>query len=158
LKDLPHILASLEAVPDVLRNILDDIPESELKKQRIPGKWSIHEHACHLADVQPMLIRSLETLRDDENPMIKPFLPGINETTDHLIKMNLAESIEQFSKYRKIFLKIAEQFPQEMWHKEASHPEYKTYTPYILLRHVLMHDYFHTYRIEQLWLTTEEHL
>ena len=47
---------------------------------------------------------------------------------------------------------------KSIWIKEAEHPEYHIYTPYIMLRHRLMHDHFHMYRIEELWLTNEEYL
>ena len=49
-------------------------------------------------------------------------------------------------------------FDVEHWTRKAKHKEYIEYTPYIMLRHILMHDHFHMYRIEELWLTTDEFL
>lgn len=42
--------------------------------------------------------------------------------------------------------------------RSARHPEYTLYTPYVMLRHMMMHDYLHMYRIEELWLTRPEYL
>ena len=42
--------------------------------------------------------------------------------------------------------------------KEAKHDEYKKYNIEIKLNHMLFHDYWHIYRIEELWLTKDEYL
>ena len=44
------------------------------------------------------------------------------------------------------------------WQKTATHPEYAQYSFYILVRHILMHDHWHMYRMEELWLTRDEYL
>ena len=72
--------------------------------------------------------------------------------------LNLEETLERFPAYREEMLSVVRDWPEEIWRRQAKHPEYEQYTPYILLRHVLMHDHFHMYRIEELWLTTDEYL
>ncbi|MDA1119365.1 MAG: hypothetical protein O2887_02525 [Bacteroidetes bacterium] len=49
-------------------------------------------------------------------------------------------------------------FENDLWSKTAVHPEFNKYSHYILLRHAMMHDHFHMYRIEELWLTKDEYL
>ena len=44
------------------------------------------------------------------------------------------------------------------WEKTATHPEYEQYSLIILARHILMHDHWHMYRMEELWLTRDEYL
>ena len=36
------------------------------------------------------------------------------------------------------------------WEKMATHPEYESYSLYILTRHLLMHDHWHMYRMAEL--------
>ena len=50
----------------------------------------------------------------------------------------------------EITIELAKEFNSNDWDKLAIHPEYKTYTPYIMLRHLLMHDHNHLYKIEDM--------
>ena len=152
------ILNCLEQSPAILKDLIDKIPRNITKNQRIPGKWSIHEHACHLADVQLMLIKRFEIFRDQQPPEFNPYLPGNTVSDHHLMQMELEYSLEQFSKTRERLIDLVKTLEPSVWEKTASHPEYSEYTPMILLRHILMHDHFHMYRIEQLWLTNDEYL
>jgi hypothetical protein len=43
----------------------------------------------------------------------------------------------------------------EGWKNRARHPEYDEYTPYIMARHVLLHDNLHMYRMEELWMARD---
>jgi len=42
--------------------------------------------------------------------------------------------------------------------KETSRPEYENYSLFILVRHILMHNHWHMYRMEELWLTRDAYL
>ena len=55
-----------------------------------------------------------------------------------------------FFEIRQRTIDLAKEFKSTDWNKQAVHPEYKTYTPYIMLRHLLMHDHNHLYKIEDM--------
>jgi 2-polyprenyl-3-methyl-5-hydroxy-6-metoxy-1,4-benzoquinol methylase/uncharacterized damage-inducible protein DinB len=156
--DMQNIVGGLCQSPRLLSALIDNIPKEMLKVRRIPGKWSIHEHACHLADVQPMLIERLRRFKQEERPVFTPYIPGKTVPDDHLLKMDLAEMLSQFASDRIELLTLAGTFREDIAEKQGVHDEYSQYTPHILLRHILMHDYLHMYRIEKLWLTKEEYL
>ena len=69
------------------------------------------------------------------------------------MKMDLKSTFTEFENLRKKVIDISNNLDKSIWNKEADHPEYKVYTPYVMLRHLLMHDHYHMYRIEELWLT-----
>jgi len=48
--------------------------------------------------------------------------------------------------------------PETVWEKRAVHLEFEFYTAGILVRHISMHDCWHMYRIEELWITKDEFL
>ena len=152
------IIRQLEQGPALLRDLLDNIPEEKSKLQRMPRRWTIHEHACHLADVESMMYDRLLTFKNADYPVFEPFLPGSNADDSHLIKADIPGSLEHYARMRKKTVELARSLTPEDWRKEASHPQYECYTAKILLRHMLMHDYFHMYRIEQIWLTREAFL
>jgi hypothetical protein len=74
------------------------------------------------------------------------------------MEADLDFSLQLYTELRAKTVQVARSFDQKDWAKEAYHPEYESYTAKILLRHMLMHDFLHQYRIEQLWLTREAFL
>jgi hypothetical protein len=158
MKDLPDILVCLEKAPVILTNLAESIPEEMRKLRRLENAWTVHEHVCHLAQVQPMLISRFRMFRDQEQPVIRPFFPGQTDPEEDLSTVDWTEAVAAFPALRREMLEVIESLDAAAWHREATHPEYAHYTPYILARHVLMHDHWHMYRIEQLWLTTDEFL
>lgn len=149
----------LEKAPDFLEELIEKIPEKRLKIRRKPGKWSIHEHACHLSDSQKMILDRFQTFKEVKNPEFTPFIPGTDDTPDdHLSNMDLQKALRDFRTDRNNMLKLLDTFTEDDWQNQASHPEYEKYNPKLFLRHVMLHDQFHMYRIEQLWLTRDEYL
>ena len=151
-------LEILAAAPDLLEELLSEIPAELLKERRIKGKWSIHEHACHLAEAQRMIIGRFKRFKQEKKPTFVPYLPGTTVPDDNLVKMDLQEQLSDFRANRKVMVDILENYTEEEWHNEGLHPEYKSINPLLWLRHVLMHDHFHMYRIEELWLTEDAYL
>ena len=47
-------------------------------------------------------------------------------------------------------IELVKTFNEKDWNKLAIHPEYRIYTPYIMLRHLLMYDHSHLYKIEDM--------
>ncbi len=156
--DINHIINGLEQSPIILNNLLSQIPPKLIMEQRIKSKWSIHEHACHVATGdQSGFIDRFRQFLNESQPRITP-LSGESFPADHLLKMDLNEALAKFFEKRKELISLVKSADASIWSKKAEHPEYYDYTPYIMLRHRLMHDHYHLYRIEELWLTTEEYL
>ena len=63
----------------------------------------------------------------------------------------MAAALEQYRQYRHKQLILAESAGNAIWQRTAKHLEYDQYSFYILTRHVLMHDHWHMYRMEELW-------
>jgi hypothetical protein len=80
------------------------------------------------------------------------------EEPDTPPRMTTSFALDQFTRYRYKQLLLLESADHITWKKTATHPEYEAYSLYILTRHVLMHDYWHMYRMEELWLTRDVYL
>ncbi len=148
----------LAAAPDLLEELIAEVPKTMLNMRRIDGKWSIHEHACHLAEAQRMIIGRFKRFKSEKKPTFAPYLPGTTVPDDNLAKMNLQEQLADYRANRKVLIDLLQSYTSEDWTNEGSHPEYSRINPLIWVRHVMMHDHFHMYRIEELWLTTDAYL
>jgi DinB superfamily len=149
-REIETILNALNETPRLLKELIDEINPELYKEKIIKGKWSIHEHATHIAvgDIYGFQKR-LEDFRQKENPSFEP-LSGDNFDKDFFIQLDLIKSISDFFEIRQKTIELAKSFDSKDWDKLAIHPEYKTYTPYIMLRHLLMHDHNHLYKIEDM--------
>lgn len=151
-------LQVLAAAPDLLEDLLAEIPTEMLKERRIPGKWSIHEHAVHLEEAQKMIIERFKRFQNEPNPVFTPYLPGKTVPDDYLKDLNLEQSLIDFRKHRGEMVDLLSTFTEAQWTNEGSHPEYRQISALLWVRHVMMHDHFHMYRIEELWLTMPDYL
>lgn len=158
MKERDRIITCLEQSPGLLRSLLSNISQERLKLQRKPDEWSIHEHACHLAEAEEMILKRFQDFKNNDFPEFEPYLPGKTIEVNHLMQMDLDEKVRMYDSLRNQLVNLVSSFDETIWSKQAEHHEYMEYNAGILLRHTLMHDHFHMYRIEELWLTKSEFL
>ncbi len=153
-----ELIEGLRIGPQVLRYFTAAIPEERLHLRRGEGFWTLYEHVEHLSAVQLMLYRRLERFTREERPEFVPYLPDREQDTAQEKLKALGELLSFYSRWRERQLKLIEGGDAGLWAKGALHPEYEQYGFEILVRHILLHDYFHLYRMEELWLSKEEYL
>lgn len=152
-KDL--IIASLERAPALIVPLVREVPPGILKRRPKPAKWSAHEHACHLAGVHPRTSARLDLMLAEDTPRITPYLPHLDDTDGALLKVDLCEALERFSRERQNLVGRLRTLSAPDWERKAEHGEYTHYSVFIMFRHLMMHDMFHAYRIEELLLKND---
>jgi hypothetical protein len=146
------VIEALERAPQLVVPLVREVPPSLLKRRPAPGKWSAHEHACHLSRVDRLYLDRLEQILADPRAVITPYDPGRDEADDVFLRMDLGRSLERYVQDRQILVARLRDLPQEAWARTAEHGEYSHYSVFIMFRHVALHDLFHAYRIEELLL------
>jgi hypothetical protein len=149
------VIATLERAPDLVIPLIREVPELNLKRRPRPGKWSAHEHACHLATIHPVMSARLDLMLTDPRPRIVPYFPSVQEEESALLQVNLEEAMERFTNDRRRIVERLKALSAEEWQRTAEHGEYTHYSVFIMFRHLAMHDMFHAYRIEELLLKND---
>jgi len=157
-EEIKAIIRGLQDTPSFLAGIVKDIPDNMLHRRRGDGFWSIAEHVVHLADVQPMLEDRISRILHEDTPEFIPFFPGKDESGPQVPTPALDDALARFKTGRDRILKLLNGANAEEWKRLALHPEYEQYGLIILARHILMHDHWHMYRVEELWLTRDAYL
>ena len=157
-KTIAAILEALEGSITIFSDLLQSIPAEVLDIKRGEGFWSLHEHAAHLADVQPMGLERMRRMLTEDVPEFVPFVPDQNEEIEKPPLPSVSEIIANFRAGREKQLEMLRNASPEDWKRTAVHPEYEQYGLFIFARHILMHDHWHMYRMEELWLTRDEFL
>src|SRR5258708_8367565 len=149
------VLAALERAPSIVIPLAREVPPSVVKRRPKPGKWSAHEHACHLATIHPVMSARLDLMLTDPRPRIVPYCPSAQEEEGALLNVDLDEAMERFSDDRRRLVERLNALSAEEWQRTAEHGEYTHYSVFIMFRHLAMHDMFHAYRIEEPPLTID---
>ncbi len=132
--------------------LVREVPPEILKQRPDPNRWSAHEHACHLAHVHALFFQRLDQMLSEPSPVIRPYLPGDQDPDDLLMQMDLDAALTQFVADRARLVERLEKLSAEEWEKTAEHGEYRTYSVFIMFRHLALHDFLHAYRIEEILL------
>jgi len=148
----PAVIDALRRAPLIIIPMVQEASAAILKKRPAPGKWSIHEHMCHLAHVHQLFMSRLELILRDPRPTIVPYFPDRQDADDLLLGMDLDEAMRRYDADRATLVRRLETLDDVEWERTAEHPEYERYSVLIMFRHLALHDFLHGYRIEQILL------
>jgi uncharacterized damage-inducible protein DinB len=147
-----QIIEALERAPSIVIPLVRQADPAIVKRRPPSGKWSIHEHACHLAEVHPLFFQRLDLMLSEDDPAIRSYDPGRDDLQDALLQIDLDSALRRFTHDRdRLVERLRELRPQD-WTRTARHEEYNSYSVFTMFRHVALHDFFHAYRIEELLL------
>ena len=144
-----EIILALDNGPRIIIPLVRDVPAGVVKRRPKPGKWSAHEHACHLAAVQPMIMRRLDLMLREQHPTIAPYYPDKRDKDGALLEVVLDEAMDRFVRERADMVERLRRLTDDDWKRGADHGEYSHYSVAIMFRHLALHDMLHAYRIEE---------
>ena len=149
---IPAVIDALRRAPEIIVPLVREVPPDVLRRRPAPGRWSAHEHACHLAHVHAIFFDRLEQMLQEPAPVIQPYLPGAQDPDDLLLRMDLDDALARFAADRARLVGRLKELRPADWSRTAVHGEYRTYSVFIMFRHLALHDFLHAYRIEELLL------
>ena len=146
---IARLLDQLARGPAIVMDLVAEIPPDQAKRRPAPSKWSAHEHACHLAAVQPLFMARLDLMLSHPAPVIRPYNPADDDADDALLTVDLGEAMSRYASERVAMVARLRTLSPAHWAIAASHPEYRRYSVFIMFRHLALHDLWHAYRIEE---------
>ena len=150
----PEVIAQLARGPGTLRALIADVPPADLKRRPRPEKWSAHEHACHLALVEPLWAARLARMLTEEVPTIVSYEPDADEPPDRLLSMDLAAALDTYERERSALLERLGALAPADWARRAVNTAHTRYSLFLMCRHAALHDMLHAYRVEESALGT----
>ena len=146
------IVAALERAPGIVIPMVRQADPAMRTRRPPSGKWSMHEHACHLAAVNPRFVERLDLMLAQDNPAIQSYDPGRDDPDDALLAVDLEDALNRFARDRERMVARLRQLQPRDWSRTGQHDEYNSYSIFTMFRHLALHDFFHAYRIEELLL------
>ena len=147
-----QVIAALERAPGIVGPLVRQAAPAIVKRRPPSGQWSIHEHACHLAEVHPLFFKRLDLMLREDDPVIGSYDPGRDDPADALLDVDLAAAQRRFEEDRARLVEQLRRLRPGDWTRTARHDELNTYSIFIMFRHLALHDLWHAYQIEELLL------
>ena len=142
------LIERLSSWPGFLASLVESVPARDLKRRPAPNKWSAHEHACHLAVMEPMWQARAKRIVTEDNPEIISYEPD-DDDPDRLLGMDLKTALDQFAMDRARLVGGLRSLPASAWDRPARHTSHARYSLFLMCRHIVLHDSLHGYRIEE---------
>lgn len=150
------VIDALERAPSIVVPLIREVPSSRMRRRPADGKWSVHEHVCHLAVVHSLFFERLDFMLTNPSPVITPYDPGSNDSPERLLDLDLDRCVEDYVRERAALVMRLRTLTPGQWEIGASHGEYSHYSVFIMFRHLALHDFLHAYRIEEILLQKAE--
>lgn len=157
MREATTIIDCLSKTPDILEFLLSQIPSDLYRVRRLEGKWCIHEQVCHLAEAQSILIERFEQFEAEINPMIRNYIPPVDQPASHYLDMDMDVALKDFCQTREQTISMLRNVSAGYWQRQGRHEGFTPYNAMLLLTHSLNVDYAHLFSIEQLGLTRMEY-
>lgn len=148
-----EIIEALTRGPALVTVLVLELPPAVRKWRPRPTKWSPHEHACHVATIEPMWAARVERILAENNPTIVGYNPDQDEAPDALLGLDLASSLAGYAAGRVALVRRLRQLDALAWKRPAAHTEHGRYSLFLMCRHLALHDHLHAYRIEEILLS-----
>ncbi len=143
-------LRAQAATPGKLLRLTRGLSRAQLLTRPAPGKWSIHEIACHLADTEVANAwRYRKVLAEDEVDLTA--WDQDRWAGAHLYRrQDLRLALEQFRSLRARNLALLRVVGRETWARTATHPTIGALSAGQIAGHMVHHDANHVAQIERI--------
>ena len=119
-----------------------------LTRQPAPGKWSVREILCHLADCELVFGFRLRQIVAEDNPTIQPF--DQDKWAKDYAKMDASQALSVFSAFRDWNLAFIRAVGPAALQRKVTHPERGAMTFQTILETMGGHDINHLKQVESL--------
>src|SRR3972149_8159660 len=123
-----HLIAAVERPPVIVTPRARKADPTVLNRPPPSGKWSIHEHACHLAEVHPLFFQRLDLMLAQDNPAITSYDPGRDDPPDALLQTDLEDALRRFKEDRGRLVERLRRLRPAEWTRTARHDEDNSYS------------------------------
>jgi len=149
MSDRARLIETYLQGPAILREAVAGLGSEALRVRPVPGKWSILEVVCHLADSEQAYCHRMKRVIAEE----KPPLPGYDETRFAASlayhERDLEEELALLESMRRQMVRVLRSVPDATWSRKGVHTEQGMMTLEDLLRTEAEHIPHHLTFIEE---------
>ena len=136
---LDELLKHYEQGPELLKVAVARVREDQLDLTPVPGKWSIRQVVCHIADFEPVYADRMKRVLVEQNPTMFGGDPNVFAAGLHYDKRSLQTELELISVVRCQMACILRNTDVEDFQRTGVHSEAGPLTLETLLERITAH-------------------
>lgn len=136
----------IAATAGELKSIVDSLTEEQLNRTPAPGKWSIREILCHLADAETVFAFRIRQTLAEPHHTVQPFDQDI--WARPYAAYTTQAALTTFAAVRDWNLALVRSLSPDSFAKPVTHPERGTMTLQTVIETMGGHDLNHLKQIE----------
>lgn len=136
---LDDLLKQYEKGPDLLKTAVAGVREDQFDQIPVPGKWSIRQVVCHIADFEPVYADRMKRVLVEDNPTMFGGDPDVFAAGLHYEKRSVHEELELISVVRRQMAVILRSTDIEDFQRTGVHSEAGPLTLETLLERITRH-------------------
>ena len=144
------VLGRLFHQHESILDLIEGLPDVQLRKQLYPGKWSIFENLVHLQTYQHMFINRVRLIVAGETPVFMPYTAEADPLFHDNCHLPVREVMEDLFVTRKGLSTEILSFKEADLMKEARHATYGKMNLLLWLHFFLLHEAHHLFTIFRL--------
>jgi hypothetical protein len=141
------IATRLEYQHRSIREIIGGLPDSILRREVIPGKWSAHANIAHLAAYQPVFLDRLGRIGREHSPAFDRYVAENDPLFSGHLERSAAALLEQIDADRTRIRSLLMDADESFLGRTASHPRHGLLTVVDWTEFFLLHEAHHLYTL-----------
>lgn len=146
---LDQLLQQYEQGAELLRAAVCQVSEHQFSAHPVPGKWSIQQVVCHLADFEPVYADRMKRVLVEDNPTMFGGDPDVFAAGLHYERRNVFEELDLIAVVRKQMARILRETDVEDFQRTGVHSESGPLTLETLLERITNHIPHHVRFIQE---------
>jgi len=136
---LDDLLKQYEQAPNLLKTSIAGVREDQFDQTPVPGKWSIRQVVCHIADFEPVYADRMKRVLVEDNPTMFGGDPDVFAAGLHYEKRSVQDELELISVVRRQMAVILRNTDIEDFQRTGVHSEAGPLTLETLLERITRH-------------------
>jgi uncharacterized damage-inducible protein DinB len=136
---LDQLLQHYEQGAELLRTAVRAARKDQFRLHPVPGKWSIQQVVCHLADFEPIYADRMKRVLVEDNPTLFGGDPDVFAAGLHYEHRDVHEELDLIDVVRKQLARILRQTDIEDFQRTGVHSESGPLTLETLLERITRH-------------------
>lgn len=136
---LDELLRQYEQGPDTLKAAISSVREEQFDRTPVPGKWSIRQVICHIADFEPVYADRMKRVLVEDNPTMFGGDPDVFAAGLHYEKRGVREELDLIAAVRRQMAVVLRNTDVEDFQRTGVHSEAGPLTLETLLERITRH-------------------
>jgi len=133
-----------------LKDLIAGLSDEQIRRQIIPGKWSVFENIVHLQTYQHTIMSRIRSILNDEKPVFVPYTAEADPLFHDNCRLQTGEVFQDLLKTRQALSSALTSLTERDLEKESRHTTYGTMNLVLWLHFFLLHEAHHLFTIFKL--------